>query len=112
MIWESGLSIINQTSNNFEDPKFGIELILVSPDSTNQELNRIQELIDNLHAQGVTVDLARDRVAKDIANRASSDPKMKDKLIKWAGSLAEATVSDVVKGVVKLAIRLAGIPLP
>lgn len=112
MIWESGLSILNQTTNDFEDPKFGIDLFLVSPDSTNLELARIQELIDRLRNQGVTVDLAREQVARDLADRASSDPTMKDKLIKWAQSLAEATVSDVVKGVVKLAIRLAGIPLP
>jgi uncharacterized SAM-dependent methyltransferase len=112
MIWESGLSIINQTTNDFEDSNFGISLFLVSPDSTNLELIRIQELIDRLRNQGVTVDLAQDRVAKELADRASSDPTMRDKLTKWAQSLAEATVSDVVKGVVKLAIRLAGIPLP
>jgi hypothetical protein len=37
---------------------------------------------------------------------------MKDKLVKWGQSLGSATVSDVVKAAVKLAIRSAGIPLP
>ncbi|KAM3101251.1 hypothetical protein ACKFKF_08850 [Phormidesmis sp. 146-12] len=73
---------------------------------------QIQDLIEQLQKTGVTVDVARDQVAQDIATKAESNPKIKDKLIKWGQSLGDATVSDVVKGVVKLAIRSAGIPLP
>ena len=73
---------------------------------------QIQHLIEQLQKQGVTVEVAKDQVAQDMATQAQSNPTMKNKLIKWGQSLGDATVSDVVKGVVKLAIRSAGIPLP
>lgn len=73
---------------------------------------QIQELIDHLQKQGVAVDIAQEQVAKDISTEARNDPTMQDKLVKWGQSLGDATVSDVVKGIVKLAIRSAGIPLP
>ena len=72
----------------------------------------IQDLIDQLQRHGATVDVAQDQVAQDIATQAQSNSTIKEKLLKWGQSLGDATVSDVVKGVVKLAIRSAGIPLP
>ena len=72
----------------------------------------IQDLIDQLQRQGATIDVAQDKVAQDIANQAKGDSTMKEKLLRWGQSLGDATVSDVVKGTVKLAIRSAGIPLP
>jgi hypothetical protein len=60
----------------------------------------------------MTDDIAQEQVAKNIANQAQKNPTVKDKLVKWGQSLGDTTVSDVVKGAVKLAIRSAGIPLP
>lgn len=73
---------------------------------------QIQDLIENLQRRGVTVDVAQEQVAQDMAAQSQNNPTMKDRLVKWGQSLGDATVSDVVKGVVKLAIRSAGIPLP
>lgn len=77
-----------------------------------QAAAQIQELIEQLQKSGLTVDSAQEKVAKDVANQAQNNPTMKDKLVKWGQSLGDATVNDVVKGAVKLAIRSAGIPLP
>jgi L-histidine Nalpha-methyltransferase len=73
---------------------------------------QIQELIEQLQKQDVTVDVAQKQVAKDMATQAQTNSIVKDKLLKWGQSLGDATVSDVVKSTVKLAIRSAGIPLP
>ncbi len=85
--------------------------INLSPDLT-QAASQIQELLDQLQQQGMSIDVAQEQVASDIANQAQNNPTIKDKLVNWGQSLANATVSDFVKGVVKLAIRSAGIPLP
>ncbi len=74
--------------------------------------SQIQDLIEQLQKRGVTVDVAQTQVAENIATQAKNDSTMKVKLTKWGQSLGDATVSDVVKSVVKLAIRSAGIPLP
>lgn len=87
------------------------DYIRMSPDLA-QAATQIQDLIEQLQKHGVTVDAAQGQVAKDMATQAQSNPTMKDKLLKWGQSLGDATVSDVVKGSVKLAIRSAGIPLP
>lgn len=71
----------------------------------------IQELLAQLGDQNVPIDVAQEQVAEDIANQARNNPTMKNKLVKWGQSIGETTVSDVVKGVVKLAIRSAGIPI-
>ena len=60
----------------------------------------------------MTVEVAQAQVVQDIATQAQNDPTMKKQLIKWSKSLGSATITDVVKGIVKLAIRSAGIPLP
>lgn len=85
--------------------------INMSQDLT-QAASQIQDLIEQLQKRGVKVDTAQEQVANDLATQAQNNPTMKDKLVKWGQSLGDATVSDVVKGVVKLAIRSAGIPLP
>ncbi|MCC5639412.1 HEAT repeat domain-containing protein [Nostoc sp. CHAB 5844] len=77
-----------------------------------QAAAQIQDLIEQLQKQGMTVDVAQEQVAKDIVTQAQNNPTIKAKLVKWGQSLGNATVSDVVKGIVKLAIRSAGIPLP
>ncbi len=82
----------------------------------NQDLTQaaaqIQDLIEQLKNGGMTDDVAQEQVAKDMATQAQKNLTVRDKLVKWGQSLGDATVSDVVKGAVKLAIRSAGIPLP
>jgi hypothetical protein len=85
--------------------------INMSQDLT-QAASQIQDLIEQLQKNGVSVDVAQEQVAKDVAAQAQKNPTVRDKLIKWGQSLGDATVSDLVKGVVKLGIRSAGIPLP
>jgi|688.fasta_scaffold285277_1 hypothetical protein len=85
--------------------------INMSQDLT-QAASHIQDLIEQLQKNGVSVDVAQEQVAKDVAAQAQKNPTVRDKLVKWGQSLGDATVSDVVKGVVKLGIRSAGIPLP
>ncbi|MCC3532096.1 MAG: pentapeptide repeat-containing protein [Microcoleus sp. PH2017_22_RUC_O_B] len=77
-----------------------------------QAATQIQDLLEQLQKEGSTVDASQAQVAKDMANEAQRNSAMRDKLVRWGESLGSATVSDVVKGVVKLAIRSAGIPLP
>ncbi|PSB18657.1 hypothetical protein C7B65_14105 [Phormidesmis priestleyi ULC007] len=72
----------------------------------------IEDLIEQLQNRGVTVEVAQKRVAEDLATQAQNNRTMQDKLVKWSQSLGDAAVSDVVKGIVKLAIRSLGIPLP
>jgi CheY-like chemotaxis protein/biotin operon repressor len=76
-----------------------------------QAASDIEDLIDQLKKQGVTVDVAQEQVARDIATQAQDNSTIKNKLVKWGQSLGDATVSEVVKEIVKLAIRSAGIPI-
>ncbi|MGB3787971.1 MAG: HEAT repeat domain-containing protein [Phormidesmis sp.] len=85
--------------------------INLSQDLT-QAASQIQDLLEQLQKQGIACNVAQEQVANGMANQAHSNPTMKDKLVKWGQSVGDATVSDVVKEVVKLAIRSAGIPLP
>ena len=87
------------------------DYINMSQDLT-EAASQIQDLIDRLQQQGMTVEVAQAQVVQDIATQAQNDPTMKKQLIKWSKSLGSATITDVVKGIVKLAIRSAGIPLP
>jgi hypothetical protein len=77
-----------------------------------QAASQIQDLIEQLQQDGAVVEVAKEQVARDIAKQAQNNSTVKAKLIKWGQSLGDATVSDVVKGAVKLAIRSAGLPLP
>lgn len=77
-----------------------------------QAASQIQDLIEQLQKSGVAVDVAQEQVARDVAAQAQRNPTVRNKLVKWGQSIGDATVNDVVKGVVKLAIRSAGIPLP
>jgi hypothetical protein len=77
-----------------------------------QSAAQIQEVIEQLQKGGVSFQIAKEQVANDIANQVHDNPSDRDKLVKWGQSLGDSVISDVVKGVVKLAIRFAGIPLP
>ncbi|NJL37835.1 MAG: HEAT repeat domain-containing protein [Leptolyngbyaceae cyanobacterium RM2_2_4] len=114
----SGDRIINTGGGNYYESinTSGGNYIQGDYISMNQNLSQaateIQDLVEQLQGRGVTVDDAQEQVARGMATQAQNDPTMRGKLVKWGQSLGDATVSDVVKGVVKLAIRSAGIPLP
>jgi uncharacterized protein YjbI with pentapeptide repeats len=117
---------INGNVNHFGDNNGDSSVTNVQGENNiinmNQDLtqaaSQIEELLNQkLQKQDVTDDAAAQKeVADEMAKLAKADPKIKDKLKKWGQSLGEATVSDVVKDVVKgtvlLAIKSAGIPLP
>lgn len=74
---------------------------------------QIEKSIEQLQAQGKTIALAKNQVASSIVSQAQNNPTRKEQLLKWGQSIGDATVSDVVKSVVKLAIRsMTGLPLP
>ncbi|MBE9158507.1 hypothetical protein IQ265_16945 [Nodosilinea sp. LEGE 06152] len=73
---------------------------------------QILKLIDQLKVNGVDERQAQLEVAEKLAESAQESSNMRDKLLKWGRSLADATISDVAKEVIRLAIRSAGIPLP
>jgi len=114
----SGDRIINITGGNYYESIIteGGNYIQGNYFSMSQDLaqaaTQIQELLEELQNKGTTVEDAQEQVATGMTTQAQNDPKMRDKLIRWGQSLGDATISDVVKGVVKLAIRSAGIPLP
>ncbi len=76
---------------------------------------QIQELLTQLQKTGVTVETAQEQVATDLANQAKSDPTVMGKLVGWGQTLAnkagETTVSEAVKAVVPMALKMLGIPL-
>jgi hypothetical protein len=89
-----------------------IQNINMSQDLTHVA-EQIQSSIDHLQQQqGKSPEEAQAKVAQDIAIQSQKDPTAKEKLIKLGESIGTATVTDVAKGAVKLAIRLAGIPIP
>jgi len=96
---------INTSSGNYIQGDY----INMSQDLSEAAV-QIQDLVKQLQKTGANV--TEEQIGEDIATQAKSDPAMREKLAKWAQSLGSASVNEVVKGIVKLAIRSAGIPLP
>jgi hypothetical protein len=76
----------------------------------------IQQLLTQLQSQGFNSEEAQQQAANDLATKAQENPTTLGKLVKWGQSLgdtaAQTTVSEAAKEVVKLALRLSGVPLP
>ena len=76
----------------------------------------IQQLLIQLQSQGYSPEDARQKTANDLATKAKDDPTTLGKLVKWGQSLGDAaaktTVTEAAREVVKLALRLSGVPLP
>ena len=76
----------------------------------------IQQLLIQLQIQGYSPEEARQKTANDLATKAKDDPTTLGKLVKWGQSLGDAaaktTVTEAAREVVKLALRLSGVPLP
>lgn len=71
----------------------------------------IQQLLEQLQKnQNIDLEDAQHQVAKDLVAQAKSDSTFRTKLIKWGQSLGDTvvktSVSEAVKGVIKLALAL------
>ncbi|GAB4364968.1 MAG: hypothetical protein Kow00121_01100 [Elainellaceae cyanobacterium] len=102
-----GRECLNSGAPNFDKTTDYVDL------SSNLTLAAasLEDLVEQLKRRGFKVDVAQEKVAREIATEAQKDPTVKDKLIAWAQSIGNDTVSDVVAEIVKLALRYAGIPL-
>ncbi|NMG07707.1 hypothetical protein [Brasilonema sp. UFV-L1] len=82
----------------------------------SQAATQIQELLTQLQYQGYSSTDARQKVANDWANEAKHDPKAKGKLIQFGQYMRDAAANGVIGEaaveVIKLALRLSGIPVP
>ncbi|MBW4610680.1 MAG: hypothetical protein KME22_26575 [Hassallia sp. WJT32-NPBG1] len=82
----------------------------------SQAAAQIQQLLTQLQCQGYSPTDAQQKVANDWANKAKNDPKAKGKLIKLGQYMRDAAANGVIGEtaveVIKLALRLSGIPLP
>jgi len=82
----------------------------------SQAAAQIQQLLTQLQSQGYSSTEAQQKVANDWANEAKTDPKAKSKMVKLGQYVRDAATSSVIGEatveVIKLALRLSGIPLP
>ncbi len=82
----------------------------------SQAAAQIQQLLTQLQSQGYSSTDAQQKVAKDWANEANSDPKAKSRMVKLGQYVRDAATNSVIGEatieVIKLALRLSGIPLP
>jgi hypothetical protein len=89
--------------------------INMSQDLT-QAAQQIQNLLQQLQTQGVSMEDVQQQVATEMAKQAESNPAMMGRLVRWGKAMAnkasETTVSEAAKMVLTLDLRTAGIPLP
>jgi len=89
---------------------------LSSAHNLSDAAQQIQELLQQLERQGVSIEDAKQQAASDLAKQAGANPTIMGNLVKWGQSLADTagktTVSEAAKSVVKLALQMSGIPLP
>lgn len=78
--------------------------------------SQIQELLQQLHNQGVDKNDAEHKAAEEIIKQAGKNPALMSQLVQWGKSLADSagktTVSEASKVVLKLALQMAGIAIP
>jgi hypothetical protein len=89
---------------------------LSSARNLSDAAQQIQELLQQLEGQGVSIEDAKQQAASELAKQVKANPTIRENLVKWGQSLADTagktTVSEAVKGVIKLAAQMSGIPLP
>ncbi|GET39846.1 NB-ARC domain-containing protein [Microseira wollei] len=78
----------------------------------SQAAAQIQQLLNQLQNQGYSPEQAQEQTATDLANQARNNSSVKDKLVKWGESLSGTAATTTVTEVVKIALRLLGLPLP
>jgi transcriptional regulator with XRE-family HTH domain len=89
---------------------------LSSASNLTDAAQQIQELLQQLEEQGISIENAKQQAASDLAKQAEANPTVMGKLVKWGQSLAytpgKTTVSEAEKGVIEFALHKSGIPLP
>ena len=89
---------------------------LSSASNLSDAAQQIQELLQQLEGQGISIENAKQQAASELAKQVKANPTIRENLVKWGQSLADTagktTVSEAVKGVIKLAAQMSGIPLP
>ncbi len=78
----------------------------------SQAAAQIQELLTQLQTQGSSPEDAQKQAASKLATEAQNNPTFKSTLVKWGQSLGDTATKTTVTEVVKLALRLSGVPLP
>ena len=111
-----------KVQQNFNAPVTGVasniegNQNIFTSQSISQASTEIQNLLTTLQNNGLTQEQAEGKVAKDLANAAENDSAALGKLVNWGKSLgnkaAETSVSEIARRVIKLALNLAGVPLP
>ncbi|MDJ0680440.1 MAG: hypothetical protein QNJ18_11315 [Xenococcaceae cyanobacterium MO_167.B52] len=106
----------------FQAPVYGVagnvegNQIIYTSQSLADASTEIENLLTQLQNNGLTQEQAEGKVASDLATNANNNPTALGNLVNWGKSLgnkaAETSVSEVVKTVVKLALQLAGFPIP
>ena len=94
----------------------GTLLDISSTANLSEAAQQIQELLRQLQEQDTALENAQEEIAKNLAQQAETNPTVMGKLVQWGKSLADTAgktaVSEAAKGVIKLALQMAGIPLP
>lgn len=72
----------------------------------------IEQLIKKLQDRGLEIAEIKKQIASDLAEQAKNNPVLQEKLARWGQSLGSEVVGDVMKEIVKLAIRSIGVPIP
>ena len=89
---------------------------IFSSQSIAQASTEIQNLLTTLQNNGLTQEQAERKAAQDLADAAENNPTALGKLVNWGKSLgnkaAETSESEVVRRVIKLALNIAGVPMP
>jgi len=89
---------------------------LSSAPNLSDAAQQIQELLQQLEGQGVSIEDAKQQAASELAKQVKVNPTIRENLVKWGQSLADTagktTASEAVKGVIKLAAQMSGISLP
>ncbi|MBW4671242.1 MAG: hypothetical protein KME60_28425 [Cyanomargarita calcarea GSE-NOS-MK-12-04C] len=81
-----------------------------------QAAAQIEQLLTQLQSQGYSSTDSQQKVASDWASETDRDPKAKSKMVKLGQYVRDAATSSVIGEaaveVIKLALRISGIPLP
>lgn len=106
----------NQSIHGGHTEIHGNQINISMSQDLSQAAAQIQQLLNQLQSQGYSKTEAQEQVANDWANEAKNDPKAKSKMVKLGQYVRDAATSSVIGEatveVIKLALRLSGIPLP
>jgi hypothetical protein len=70
----------------------------------NKAALQIQQMVEALQANGMSIDDARDLVAKQIVAQVRRNPYRRKDLLVWGQSLGDSQIDDVVKSAINTAM--------